>query len=50
MADKETLKLAEEELARLIMVYHKQGLSDPEILRLLLNACLSIADPLEPPS
>lgn len=38
MADTETLKLAEAELERLIAVYRKQGLSDTEILRLLIDA------------
>ena len=44
MADPEALKLAEEELERFIVVCRKEGLSEAEILRLLLNACLSLLD------
>ena len=44
MVDEATLKLAESELKRLIEVCHKQGLSYPEIERLLFSAYLSLKE------
>ena len=40
--DADTIELAETEIARLVNVIHKQGLSYRQILRLFLLACRDI--------
>lgn len=40
--DSNTIELAEIEVARLVDVFHKQGLNYWEILRIFLSTCLTL--------